>query len=201
MVSPSRLEASSGSKKTASPPSNGSFSKEPAPSTTPVSSDRLGTAAMMFPNFNAAVEASGDNIGPSTPSARVLPEHILNSDYNHDDSDSVYSSFSATHDLTDGSNSDSTLSSGQAVNSNGAPLCPKARIPKKILGKRIRADSNASPASSIGAAVVPAKKRVRTNALMRSAPRATSTTTPGGLAGNSDFMYVYSSPLLIRTKS
>lgn len=153
---------------------------------------------MMAPNFNATVEASGDDPGPLTPPARVLPEHILSSeDNNRDDSDSAYSSFSATHALVDGgNNTDSTSSSAQASNSNGAPLRPKAKAPKKTLGKRARADSNANSAISTGAAVKPAKKRVRSNALMRSAPRATAAVTPGSLAGNSEFMYVYTSSSL-----
>ncbi|CAF9938665.1 MAG: hypothetical protein ALECFALPRED_007814 [Alectoria fallacina] len=190
MLSPSLFERAAAIKKTASPPSVGSSSKQPAASTSPISDYRLGTAVMMAPNFNATVEASGDDPGPLTPPARVLPEHILSSeDNNRDDSDSAYSSFSATHALVDGgNNTDSTSSSAQASNSNGAPLRPKAKAPKKTLGKRARADSNANSAISTGAAVKPAKKRVRSNALMRSAPRATAAVTPGSLAGNSEFM-------------
>ena len=110
----------------------------------------------------------------------------------HDDSESAYSNFSATHALVDGdNNSDSSVN---VPNSNGVPQRLKAKAPKKALGKHARTDSNASSASPSAAAAVPAKKRVRTDAVMRSAPRATSTTTPGGLAGNSEFMFVYSSP-------
>lgn len=198
MVSPSRLKASSATKKTASPPSTDKSSEQPAASTTPVSSYCLGTAAMMLPNLNATVEASGDDATPSTAPARVLPEHALSSeDNNHDDSDSACSNFSTTHALVDGSNnSDSTPASVQAINSNAVPLRPKAKAPKKTLGKRLRADSNVSSASSSGTAAVPAKKRVRSNALMRSAPRATVVVTPGSLAGNSEFMCVYASSFL-----
>lgn len=196
MVSPSHLKASSATKKTASPPSIDSSSEQPAASNSPVSTYRLGTAAMMLPNLNATVEASGNDATPSTPPARVLPEHILSSeDNNHENSDSAHSSFSTTH--VNGSNhSDSASSSVPAINSNGVPLRPKAKAPKKTPGKRLRPDSNVSSASSSGGAAVPAKKRVRSNALMRSAPRATIAVTPGSLAGNSDFMYVYTSPLL-----
>ncbi|CAD6590624.1 MAG: hypothetical protein ASARMPRED_004941 [Alectoria sarmentosa] len=190
MVSPSRSERSAAPKKAASPPSVDSSSKQPAASTTPVLDHQVGTAAMMPPNLNTTVEASGDDPGPLTPPACVLPEYILSSeDYNRDDSDSAYSSFSATHALVNGGNDmDSTSSSVQATNNNEVPLRPKAKASKKTLGKRVRADSNASSASSTGAAVKPAKKRVRSNALMRSAPRATAAVTPGSLAGNSEFM-------------
>lgn len=145
---------------------------------------------MLLPDFDGTVEASGDDGPPPTPPARVSPEHILSpEDNNHSDSDSADSSFSVAQGLVDGgTNSDSTSSSVKASNSNGVPLRPKAKAPKKTLGKRVRGDSNASSANSNGSAVVPTKKRVRSNALMRSAPRATSTTTPGGLAGNSEFM-------------
>lgn len=151
---------------------------------------------MVFPSLTATVERSGDDAASSTPPARVLPEHTLSSeDNNHDDADSTYSSFSATHALVDGdNNSDSTSPSVKVTDSNGVPRRPKAKAPKKTLGKHVRAEPNASSASSNGAAFVPAKKRVRTDALMRSAPRATSAITPGGLAGNSDFLYVYCPP-------
>lgn len=157
---------------------------------------------MLLPDFDGTVEASGDDAPPPTPPARVSPEHILSpEDNNHSDSDSADSSFSVAQGLVDcGTSSDSTSSSVKASNSNGVPLRPKAKAPKKTLGKRVRGDSNASSANSNGSAVVPTKKRVRSNALMRSAPRATSTTTPGGLAGNSEFMYVYASSLLTHTK-
>ncbi len=196
MVSPSRLEASSATKKTASFPSIGSSSNQPAASTPTVSSYRLGTAAMIPPSLAATVDASGDDAGPSTPPAHALLEHVMSSENNiHDESDSAYSNFSATHALVDGdNNSDSTSASVNATNPNGVPQRSKARAPKKALGKHVLTDSNASSASSSAVATVPAKKRVRTSALMRSAPRATSTTTPGGLAGNSEFMFVYSPP-------
>ena len=202
MVSPSHLEASLATKKTASPPSIGSSSKQPVSSISPISNHRLGTVAIMFPNCHATVEISGGDAAPSTPPARALPEHIINSEDNHHDSDSVYSSFSATHGLgAGGTNSDSTSSSVKATNYNGVLLCPKARAPKKTLGKHARADSNASSATSNGADIVPAKKRIRNSALMRSAPHATSAITPGGLAGNSEFMSVYSPPLPTCTKA
>ncbi len=151
---------------------------------------------MILPSLAATVDASGDDAGPTTPPVRALPEHMMSSENNnHDDSDSAYSSFSATHALIDGdNNSDSTSASVNATDPNGVPQRLKARAPKKALGKHVLTDSNASPASSSAAATVPAKKRVRANALMRSAPRATSTTTPGGLAGSSEFMFVYSPP-------
>ena len=204
MESPSSLEASSVTKNNALAPSVGSSSKQPAASASPVLIYRLGTAAMVSPNFDATVEASRDEAIPSTPSAHVSSETLSSEDTNHDDSDAAFSTFSATHALVGGGNySDSASSSVEASNSNAVsvPVLPKARAPNKTLGKRVRADSKASSANSNGAAVVPSKKRARSNALMRSAPRATSITTPGGLAGNSEFMYAYSSHLLIYTKT
>ena len=148
---------------------------------------------MTLLNSDASVEALGDDLGPSTLLARALPEHVLNSkDDDLDDSDSEYSGFSATQALVDGSIDSDPTSSGKPSNSKATPLHPSVRAPKKSLSKRFHADSNASSANPNASAAVPAKKRVRSNALMRSAPRATSTTTPGGLAGNSEFMYVYS---------
>lgn len=188
-----------------SPPLVGSSSKPPSASTPTVSSYRLGTAAMMLPNIDATIEPSGNDDASSTSPARVLPKHTLSSeDNNLDDSNSAYSGVSGTHSPIDNDNSsDSASSSVNASSSNEVPVPvrPKARAPKKTLGKRPRADSNVSSASSNGAAAVPAKKRIRSNALMRSAPRATSTTTPGGLAGNSEFMYVYFYLLLTNTKT
>ena len=147
----------------------------------------------MSSNVDATIEVSGNDPGPSTPAARVLPEHALNSEGNtHDESDTAYSSFSVTNPpVNGGTNSDATSSSVPAINSNGALPRPEAKAPNKTPGKRVRADSNANSAGSNAAAAVPTKKRVRSNALMRSAPRATSTTTPGGLAGNTEFMYAH----------
>ena len=191
-MSPSRLETSSFTKKAVSTLSIGNSSKQPAASTSPVSSYRLDTAAVMSPNSNATVEASRDDPDPSTPTTRVLAEHLLSSkDNNHNDPDSAYSGFSAMQTLVGGNNnSDSTSSSVKATTSKAVPPRSNAKASKKTLGKHPRANSGASSASLNGTAVVPAKKRVRSNALMRSAPRATSTTTPGGLAGNSEFMCV-----------
>ena len=188
MVSPSRLNPSSVTKKVAFIPPIVNSSKQPAASIAPELRHIPVTTAMMLPDSNATVEAPRDEPDPTTPPARVLPEQVLPSeDDDNDESDSAYSSFSATHAFADVSNnSDSTSSVVKAT--KGVPARPKAKAPKKPTGKRLRAESNASSASANGAADVPAKKRVRNNALMRSAPRATSTTTPGGLAGNSEFM-------------
>lgn len=198
MVSPSRLAASSASKKTASPPSIGSSSKLPAASDALVSSYRLGTAATIAPKSGATVRSLGDEAPLQAPPAHVLPEHVSSSEDNdHNNLDPASSNLSATGTLIDGDNNSGSASSPVKVTKpSGVPLRPKARAPKKTLGKRPRADSNATSAGSNKAAVVPAKKRVRSSALMRSAPRATSTTTPGGLAGNSEFMYIHSSFLL-----
>lgn len=203
MVSPSRLAASSATKKTASPPSIGSSSKQPAASDALVSSYRLGTAATIAPNFGATVRSLGDEAPLQAPPAHVLPEHISSSEDNdHNNSDPPRSNLSATGTPVDGdNNSESASSSVKVTNPSGVPPRPKARAPKKTPGKRLRANSNATSAGSNKAAVAPAKKRVRTSALMRSAPRATSTTTPGGLAGNSEFMYVHSSSLLPITQN
>ena len=199
MVSPSRLAASSASKKTASPPSSGSSSKQPTTSDALVSSYRLGTAATIAPNSGATVRSLKNEATLQAPSAHVLPEHISSSeDNNHNSPNPASSNVSATGTLVDGD--ESASSSKKVTNSSGVPSRPKAKAPKKTLGKRPRADSNATSAGSNKAAVVPAKKRVRSSALMRSAPRATSTTTPGGLAGNSEFMYVHSSSLLLFTQ-
>ena len=145
----------------------------------------------MLPDPNGTVEALEDDPGSSTPSARTSPKHILTSeDNNHDDSGSANSKLSTIRALDNSNNSDSRPSV-KDTNSKGVSLRPNSKAPKKTLGKRLRAGSNASSASS-NVAAVPTKKRVRSNALTRSAPLATSTTTPGGLAGNSEFMYVYS---------
>ena len=181
----------------------GNSSKQPTVSTSPLSSYLLDTAAVMSPNSNASVEASRDDPDLSTPTTRVLPEHLLSSeDNNHNDPDSAYSGFSATQTPVGGNNnSDSTSSSVKPTISKAVPPHSNTRASKKTLGKHPRADSNASSASSNGTAVVPAKKRVRSNALMRAAPRATSTTTPGGLAGNSEFMCVNPSALPTYSKT
>ena len=190
MVSPSRLNPSSVTKKVAFIPPIVNSSKQPSASIAPELRHSPVITAMMLPDSNATVEAPRDDPDPTTPPARVLPEQILPSeDDDNDESDSAYSSFSATHAFADVSNnSDSTSSAVKGTGTKGVPARPKAKAPKKPTGKRLRAESNASSASANGAAAVPAKKRVRSNALMRSAPRATSTTTPGGLAGNSEFM-------------
>lgn len=190
MVSPSRLNPSSVIKKVAFTPPIVNSSKQPAASIVPELRHRPVTTAVMSPDSNATVEAPREDPDATTPPARVLPEQALPSEDNdNDESDSAYSSFSATHAFADVSNnSDSTSSAVKATKTKGVPARPKAKGPKKATGKRLHAGSNASSASANGATDVPAKKRVRSNALMRSAPRATSTSTPGGLAGNSDFM-------------
>lgn len=158
-----------------STPSIGNSFKQPAVSDANDSSHRPDTVAVMSPNSDATtIEACRDGPSLSIPAERVLPEHALSSEENnHDDSDSA-------------------LSSAKATNSKVAPLRRNAKAPKKTIGKRLRADSNASSSSPNGAAVVPIKKRVRSNALKRSAPRATSTTIPAELAGNSGYMQVAS---------
>lgn len=180
MVSPSRLEATSATKKTASPPSVGSPSKQPAASKPSALNYRKGTPATIAPNLNTPVRSSGDKTPPPTPPASVSLENVSSS--------------------VDKNNYESTSSSNQAADPSGVPPGPKAKAPKKTLGKRPRADSNATSTSN-KAADEPAKKRVRSSALMRAAPRATSTTTPGGLAGNAEFMYVHFSPLLPLTQT
>ena len=60
--------------------------------------------------------------------------------------------------------------------------------PKQALGKRTHSELDATSADPSAPAVVPAKKRARTN----TAPRATSNIKPGGQAGNSGHMFVYS---------
>ena len=60
--------------------------------------------------------------------------------------------------------------------------------PKQALGKRTHSESDATSAGPSGAAVVPAKKRVRPT----TAPRATSNVKPGGPAGISGHMFVCS---------
>ena len=198
MVSPSRLAASSATKKTGSPQSVGSCSKQPAASDAPVSNYRLGTAATIAPNVGTTLRSLGDEAPLQSPPAHVTLERISSSeDKKHNNPDPPHSGSSATPTLVDGdSNSESASSSNKVTNPSGVPPRPKARASKKTLGKRPRADSTATSTGSNKAAVAPAKKRVRTSALMRSAPRATSTTTPGGLAGNSEFMYVHPSFLL-----
>ena len=190
MVSPSRLNPSSVTKKVAFTPSIVNSSKQPAASIAPELRHLPVTSAMMLPDSNATVEAPRDDPDPTTPATCVLPEQDLPSEDNdNDESDSAYSSFSATHAFADiSNNSDSTSSAVKATKTKAVLARPKAKAPKKTTSKRLRAESNASSASANGAAAVPAKKRPRSNALMRSAPRATSTTTPGGLAGNSEFM-------------
>ena len=192
MVSPSRLNPSSVTKKVAFAHPVVNPSEQPTASIGPELRHRPLTTATRSPDSNATVEALREDPNSMTPPARVLPEHVLPSEDNdNDESDSAYSSFSATHAFADVSNnSDSTSSAVKATKTKGLPAHPKAKGPKKVTGKRLRAESNASSASADGAAAMPAKKRVRSNTLMRSAPRATSITTPGGLAGNPEFMYV-----------
>ena len=187
MASALRLEVSSVTEKGASTPSDGNLSKESATSVSSSSNYRLGTAAMVAPNPYASVRASGHDPGLAKALASASPEHILSSDNSHGHSESAQSAFSPMLALENGNKSNSTSSAVKVTGSKGVPLRPNAREPKKTPSKHLRTDSNE-------AAVMPAKKRVRSNALLRTAPRATSTTTPGGLAGNSEFMYVYSLP-------
>lgn len=181
--------------KTTSPSAVGSRSRPLPTSASLASNYRLEIDATMIPYIPADIETSGNDPGPSTPPARVLPEHVLSSDnYNHDNSDSAHSRFSATDALVNGdTESNSTSPSPQS-------LYLKFEALKTTLGKRARAhapaDWSVGPASSTRAAVVPAKKRVRSRGLMRSAPRATVAATPSTLAGNSEFMYVYTSSFL-----
>ena len=77
---------------------------------------------------------------------------------------------------------------------------PQSIIPdeatKQALSKRTHSESDATSAGPSGAAIAPAKKRVRLTA----ASRATSTIKPGGQAGNSGHMFVYTCPSLNHEK-
>ena len=77
---------------------------------------------------------------------------------------------------------------------------PRATIPdeapKQALGKRTHNESDASVAGPTGAPVVPAKKRVRPTPALRATPNI----TPGGQAGHSEHMFVYSCPSLNHEK-
>ena len=188
MASPLGLKASSVTTKAVSTPSDGNLSKLPATSVSPGSSYRLGTAAMVAPSSYASVRALGQDPGLAKPLVSALPKHIMSSDDSHDHSDSAQSPVSPMHALDNSNKPDSTPSSVKATGPKR--VRPNVREPKKTLGKHLRTDSNASSPNSCDTAVVETKKRARSNALMRTAPRATTTTTPGGLAGNSEFMYV-----------
>lgn len=144
----------------------------------------------MAPNLNTTIEASGTGALLATSPARVLPKQVLSSeDNNHDDSDSAYSNFSTTHTVVDtDENSDSNSASVKGTNSNAALLRSKAKMPKKTLGKRVHADSNAGSASSNAAAVVPAKKHVQTNASIRAEPPVAHPAIPAAEAGKPGFL-------------
>ena len=199
MMSSLCLEVPSVTKKTATPPPVGRSSKQPAAPASPTPNYRSETAAEKAPNSDATAEESGGNTDPSTPPARVLPEHVLSSEENnHNNSDSACSSFSATHAVVNmGSTSDATALSVPATNE--VPPRSKVQAPKKTLGKRARVPADSSASATKAAAVPAKKKRVRSNALMRSAPLATAAATPGSLAGNSEFMYVILPSFLTKT--